>query len=154
MTISERNLDFFFFFFKKFLRIICSWECDGHYGAIEIESVTESGCKYHRTRYSLEANGEQIGTFVMRTDSGSRRCQSKAPAKAWSQHPVRSNKSAETRHLKKEGEWQNKEWAESQRWEIQRPGHSERGLSSKSKADFPKRVRAPHISMKVSLTSC
>lgn len=55
MTISERNLDFFFFFFKKFLRIICSWECDGHYGAIEIESVTESGGKYHRTRYSLEA---------------------------------------------------------------------------------------------------
>lgn len=101
MTISKRNLDFFF---KKFSRIICSWECDGHYGAIEIEPVTESRGKYHRTRYSLEKEWRANRNLCYEDRLREPKVPEQGPSKGLeSEHPARSSKSAETRHLRKKG---------------------------------------------------
>lgn len=80
----------------------------------------------------------------MSTDSLSPRCGSKALAAAWSQSVLQeSNRSLETRHSQNEN-GRPKSEPQVRDWEIERTGHSKRGLSSKSKAEFLRELEPLH----------
>lgn len=108
-----------FFFLLWFSRMIGSWEGDGQYGAIEIETVPQSRGKYHRTRYRLEAEWRADWKPEV-LEQGPARASLTGVRASW-----KSNQSTETRHLKKEVEQQNSE-LKGRDWEIERTGHTKR----------------------------